>query len=74
LEILEDHPGFKWEDYAIAWVKLPPKIRGVAAENAKQEIVHRHAHQIVEQTPGQHFTYTKGRRHKSPPGLVSDTY
>jgi hypothetical protein len=55
-------------------VKLPPEARGVAAENAKQEIVQRHAHQMIEQTDGDLFTYTLSQRHKDPPGLVTDPY
>lgn len=70
--IIEDHRGFEWERYAIAWVVIDPRVRGAPAEYAKHNVIHRHAHQIIEQRPGgDHFTYTQPARHRSPPSLVT---
>src|SRR4051812_46190427 len=69
--VIEDHPKFEWQRYAIAWVQLPPHRRGEAAEYAKAEIVQRHAHRMVDQRPPDHFTYTVQQRHRDPPSLVS---
>jgi hypothetical protein len=69
--IVEEHPNFEWDRYAIAWVVVDPKLRGVAVEQAKNDIVHHHAKRMLEQRPPDHFTYTQTQRHKSPPSLVS---
>lgn len=69
--IKEEHRKFEWERYAIAWVLIPTEIKGIAVEHAKTDVVHRHAHRIVEQRADDHFSYTRRARHKSPPSLVS---
>lgn len=69
--IVDDAKNFEWQRYAIAWVLLEPQIRGIAAENAKLDIIARHAHRIVEHDPGDHFTYTRRQRQSGPPSLVS---
>jgi hypothetical protein len=69
--IVDEHPGFEWDLYAIAWVVIDPKLRGVAVEQAKTDVVQRHAHKMLEQRPPDHFSYTQHARHRSPPSLVS---
>lgn len=69
--IVGEHPGFEWERYAIAWLKLDAYLRGAAFEHAKADVMHRHAHQMVEQRPGDHHTYTDRARFRQPPSLVS---
>lgn len=71
LTIIEDFPGFDWDQYAIAWVILRKEIRGAAAERTKAEIVHRHAHTIREQGRGDHFTYNREGHYKHRPSLAS---
>lgn len=56
LTIIDDHKRFEWERYAIAWIVIESHLRGIAVENAKTNVVQRHAHVIVEQRPGDHFT------------------
>lgn len=68
--ITEDFEGFEWERYAIAWVVIDEHLRGAAVEKAKSNVVQRHAHMIVEQKAGDHFTYTALRHAKSPPSLA----
>ena len=58
-------------EYAIAWVVIDKHLKGVAVEHAKADVVQTHAHRIVEQRAGDHFTYTKRAHFKHPPGLVS---
>jgi hypothetical protein len=70
LTILEDHPGFDWGRYALAWIVLPD-IRGKEFEEAKHSVIQRRLHEIVEQGPGDHHTYTFAQRHRSPPSLAS---
>lgn len=72
--IIEDFRNFEWERYAIAWVPLESHVRGIAAERAKLDIVARHAHRMIDQEPGDHFSYTRRRRQKSPPSLVSRSH
>jgi hypothetical protein len=62
--IVENHPGFEWQRYAIAWVLIDPHLSGVAVEHAKTDVAQRHAHQMVEQRPNDHFSYTAHARHK----------
>ena len=69
--IVEEHPGFEWERYAIAWVKVDKHLAGIAVEHAKVDTVQRHAHQMVEQRPGDHHTYTRDKHFKHPPSLIS---
>lgn len=71
LEILEHHENFDWSRYAIAWVMLPRKIKGVAVEFAKQNIVHHHAKKMEAQSAGDHFTYNERSQFKHPPSLVN---
>jgi predicted nuclease of predicted toxin-antitoxin system len=71
LTIMEEHQGFKWERYAIAWVVLREGLRGVRVEREKSEIVHRHAHLIHQQAPGDHHTYTSTQHFRQPPSLTS---
>jgi hypothetical protein len=71
LNIVEEHQGFDWRRYAVAWVRLRPGVSGGQVEIEKTEIVQRHAHEMREQRPGDHHTYTTGRRFKSPPSLAS---
>lgn len=69
--IVDEAPNFEWDRYAIAWIVVNPDLRGIVVERAKAEIVHRHAHRIVQQRPGDHFTYTRRSQYKHPPSLVS---
>lgn len=69
--IVEEYPRFDWDRYAIAWIVIDPYARGIAVEHAKTNVVQRHAHQIVEQRPPDHFSYTASQRHRHPPALVS---
>jgi hypothetical protein len=71
LTIVDEHQGFRWERYAIAWVMLPRGLKGVRVEQAKSEIVHRYAHLIREQNPGEHHTYTATQHFRQPPSLTS---
>lgn len=71
LTIMDDHEGFSWERYAIAWIVLPEGLKGLRVEQAKSEIVHRHAHLICDQKVGDHCTYTRRQRFRSPPALTS---
>jgi hypothetical protein len=66
-----NHPGFEWQRYAIARVLIDPHLSGVAVEHAKTDVAQRHAHQMVEQRPNDHFSYTAHARHKQPPSLLS---
>lgn len=50
LTIVEEHRGFTWDRYAIAWVILREGLRGLQVEREKSEIVHRYAHLIREQS------------------------
>lgn len=71
LTITEDFPGFDWDRYAIAWVAGHESLRGAAFEHSKQDIVHRHAHAMVEQARGDHHTYSEKRHSKARPSLTS---
>jgi hypothetical protein len=71
LTIVEEHPGFDWDRYAIAWISVHEDLSGAAFEASKTDVVHRHAHQIVEQGRGDHHTYTTGQRIRSRPSLAS---
>jgi hypothetical protein len=71
LTIVEEHPGFEWERYAIAWITVQEDLRGAAFEAAKTDVVHRHAHRIVEQGRGDHCTYTAKQRIRSRPSLAT---
>jgi len=62
--------GFEWARYAIAWIKIDAHLAGIAVEHAKTNVVNRHAHQIVEQRRGDHFTYTRTSHYKHPPSLI----
>jgi len=69
LTVIEDHPGFDWGRYAIAWVLIREDLRGADFEAAKHNVVHRWALEILEQRRGDHHTHTVAQRHKSPPSL-----
>jgi hypothetical protein len=69
--IEQDYPGFDWNRYAIAWVVVPRRLRGTAVERQKANIVHRYAHVIREQRPGDHHTYTATQHFKHPPSVGS---
>jgi hypothetical protein len=71
LKIVDEHQGFDWGRYAIAWVPLRQGISGGRVEVEKTEIVQRHAHEIREQSPGDHYTYTTDKRFKHRPSLAS---
>lgn len=71
LTLVDDHQGFDWNRYAIAWVMLPGHVQGAACEYAKIDVIQHHARRMVEQIPGDHFTYDQRARHTSPPSLVS---
>jgi hypothetical protein len=58
--IVEEHPGFDWDRYAIAWISVHEELTGAAFEASKTDIVHRHALQIVEQGRGDHHTLVTG--------------
>ena len=68
--IVQDAEGFQWERYAIAWVVLEPQVRGIAAEREKLDIVARHAHRMLEQEAGGHFSFTRRQRQAGPPSLM----
>jgi hypothetical protein len=67
--MIEDHLRFGWREYAIAWVAINDQLRGAAVEQSKMNVVHRHAHVIVAQARGDHFTYFEARHDKVPPSL-----
>jgi hypothetical protein len=69
--IVEDFARFDWDRYAIAWVVVHERVKGAAFEHEKNDIVHRHVHQMVEQGRGDHHTYTVAQRHKSRPSLAT---
>jgi hypothetical protein len=69
--IVEDFPGFDWIRYAIAWVVPREELRGGAFQHEKNDIVHRHVHQMVEHGRGDHHTYTVKQHQKSRPSLAS---
>lgn len=69
--IIDEHPGFDWERYAIAWVKVDKHLRGIAVEHAKVDTVQRHAHKILEQRVGDHHSYTRDKHYRHPPSLIS---
>jgi hypothetical protein len=69
--IVEEHEGFEWERYAIAWIVVNDKLRGARVEQGKMDVVHRHAHAIREQVPGDHHTYTVKAHFKHPPALTT---
>jgi hypothetical protein len=70
LTIVEDYPGFDWSRYAIAWIRVDEHLRGAKVEHQKNEIIHRHAHSMLEQRPGDHHTYTAMNRYKTRPSLA----
>jgi hypothetical protein len=69
--IMEDSRGFEWERYAIAWVQVRDGLLGARVEQAKTEIVQRHAHAMRTQRPGDHHTYTVDKHFKYPPSLAT---
>jgi hypothetical protein len=69
--IVEDFPGFDWDLYAIAWVVVREDVQGAAFEHEKNDVVHRHAHQMVEQRRGDHHSYTVKQRIKGRPSLTT---
>ena len=69
--IVDENPRFEWAEYAIAWVVIGERLRGIAVEHAKAEVLQRHAHQMVDQQVGDHFTYTRRSRFRHPPSLLS---
>ena len=64
--ILEDFAGFDWSRYAIAWVVIDDRLLGAAVEQAKSNVIQRHAHTMVDQRRADHFTYTAQRHSKHP--------
>lgn len=74
LDIIEHHPGFDWSRYAIAWIDIPPGIKGQAFEAAKRNAFHHHANAIGEQGLGDLFTYGPRRHIKRPPSPRSRPY
>jgi hypothetical protein len=71
LTIVEEHPGFDWDRYAIAWIVVHQELRGAKFEQSKHNIVHRYAHEIVQQGRGDHHSYSEQRRTRSRPSLSS---
>jgi hypothetical protein len=71
LTIDQDHPGFDWGRYAIAWVIVPRTLRGAAVERHKANVVQRYAHLMCEQRPGDLQTYTATQHFKHPPSVGS---
>jgi hypothetical protein len=71
--IVQEHRRFDWERYALAWVLVDPRARGVAAEHSKNEVVHRHARAMLAQESGEHHTYTDGRHYRHPPSLITQS-
>lgn len=69
LTIVEDHPGFDWNRYAIAWVRLHEGLRGAAVEKAKHHVIHQHVIKMLEQGRGDHHTYAHRHHSKSRPSL-----
>ncbi len=69
LTIVEDYPGFDWSRYTIAWIRPHEGLSGAQVEQAKAEILHRHAHAIRKMANGDHHTFTVDRHSKSPPSL-----
>ena len=69
--IVEDFAGFDWARYAIAWIVVHEDLKGAAFEHEKNDIVHRHVHQMAEQGRGDHHTYTVKQRLRSRPSLTS---
>ena len=68
--IVEEFPGFEWDRYAIAWIKIDKHLAGIAVEHAKTNVVNRHAHTIVKQRKGDHHTYTLERHYRHAPSLI----
>jgi hypothetical protein len=71
--IVDEHRGFDWERYAIAWVMIEPRLRGIAVEHSKNEVLSRYARTMLSQSPGDHFSYTERRNYKHPPSLVTQS-
>jgi hypothetical protein len=69
--IVEEHRGFDWTRYAIAWVVVPEHLTGLAFDQAKANVLHNWALDIVELRPGEHRTYYARRHTKSRPSLSS---
>lgn len=72
--IIDDHSGFEWERYAIAWIVLDKYMRGGEVEALKHDIVHKHPEKIAAQGPDDHFSYTRRSQFKHPPNLISRPY
>ena len=68
--IVDEYPGFEWERYAIAWIKIDPRLSGIEVEHAKTDVVNRHAHSIIEQRPPDHHTYFRDRHYRHAPSLI----
>lgn len=71
--IVDDHEGFDWSRYAIAWIRPGRHLRGKEVEVAKANAIHRHLHHIEAQMSGQHFTYGPHSFQRHPPSLASMT-
>ena len=71
LTVVEEYAGFDWGLYAIAWVVIPEELLGSAVEKAKANVIHRHAHLIDRQAPGDHQTYALSQHFRSRPSLTS---
>ncbi len=69
--IVEDHRGFDWDRYAMAWIVLREGLTGAAVERAKANILHRWAHEIVALRRGAQRTYHESTRAKTRPSLAS---
>jgi hypothetical protein len=50
---------------------VPKKLRGVAVERQKANIIHRYAHLMIDQRPGDHHAYTATQQFKHPPSVGS---
>lgn len=72
--IVEEHRGFDWSRYTIAWIKYDPHLSGADVEAAKHDILHKHVQRIAEQRPGDHHTYTRRSYYRHPPSLMSRPY
>jgi hypothetical protein len=44
--LVDEHRGFDWERYAIAWIVVPTGVLGIAFEHAKVNVIQRHAHRM----------------------------
>jgi hypothetical protein len=69
--IVEEHTGFDWSRYAIAWVIVPEHLTGLTFDQAKANVLHNWALDIAQLRAGDHRTYYERRHTKSRPSLSS---